>query len=134
MRPSSCLALHPHRARRGADGAKDPHMRSAAAKIALQRGGDLRVARVLLATEQRDRRDDDPVDAVPALDRLLVDESLLDRMQPRQATDPLDGRDLMSDRGPQRCIAGLDGIAIEKHVARAALSLAAAEARALELE
>src|SRR5215472_533910 len=107
-------------------------MRTAAAKIALQCSGDLRIARVLLAPEQRDRRDDDPVDAIAALDRLLVDEGLLDWVQFRRTADPFDGGDVVTGNRPQRRIARLHGIAVHEHVARPALAFAAAEPRSLE--
>jgi hypothetical protein len=54
---------------------------AAATEIAIQGVRDLRIARISLALEQGHSRDDDAVDAVPALDRLLVDERLLDRVE-----------------------------------------------------
>jgi len=48
-----------HCASCGADRTQNPHVRAAAAQVAIQSGGDLRIARVALAPEQRHRRDDE---------------------------------------------------------------------------
>src|SRR5437016_8207144 len=109
-------------------------MRAAAAKISIQRGSDLRIARVSLALEQGHGRNDDAVDAVSALDRLLVDKRLLQRMEPRLVADPFDSDDLVTGYRPQRRVARRHGIAVQQHVARAALRLAAAEPRPLQLQ
>jgi hypothetical protein len=53
---------------------------AAAAKISIQGGSDLRIAQVALAVEQGHGRNDDAVDAVSALDRLLADKRLLQRV------------------------------------------------------
>src|SRR2546423_8793944 len=109
-------------------------MRAAAAKISIQRGSDLRIARVSLALEQGHGRNDDAVDAVSALDRLLVDERLLQRVESRFVADPLDGRDLVTGDRPKRRVARGDGIAVQEHIARAALRFPTAEPRPLQLQ
>src|SRR5437763_669547 len=130
------LTLLSHLSCRRADRAEDAHVRAAAAEVAVQGGCNLRVARVLLAPEERDGRDDDAVDAIAALDRLLVDERLLDRMQSSGVgpADPFDGRDVVTGCRPQRRIARRHGIPVEENVARATLAGAAAESRSLELQ
>src|SRR5258708_5765225 len=65
----------------------DPDMRSAAAEIARQRVLDLVFGRVRVCIQQGLRLHDHAVDAVAALDRLLVDESLLQRMRMRRAAE-----------------------------------------------
>src|SRR5713101_3945456 len=63
------------------DRAQDARMRAAAAQVRRHRILDLVVGRLPVDCEQGRRLHHHPVDAIAALDRLLVDERLLHRMQ-----------------------------------------------------
>src|SRR5439155_15983193 len=71
---------------------------------------------------------------VAALDRLLVHKRLLDRVESRLAADPFYGGDVVTGDRPKRRVARRHGIAVEEHVACAALRLAAAKPRPFELQ
>src|SRR5258706_465193 len=74
--------------------AHDANMGTAAAEIARQRVLDLVFGRVRICIQQGLRLHDHAVDAIAALDRLLVDESLLQRMRMRRAPEAFEGCNL----------------------------------------
>ena len=102
--------------------------------MARECGGDFRFRRISVAREQRHDRHDDAVDAISTLGSLLVDECLLHGVQLVATSQTLDGRDVVPRRRPERRIAGLHRVAIEKHGARAAVAFATTESRSFELE
>ena len=75
------------------DRGDDPRVRAAAADVAVHaRARCRRRVGVGVRLEQRDAGHDHPRRAVAALHRVLVDERLLERMQPAAALEPLDRR------------------------------------------
>ena len=120
--------------RRAFDRAHDPHVRSAAAEVAVQRRANLRARRLLVARDERRGRHDHPVDAVAALRGLLVDERLLDRMRLVGRAESFDRRDGSAGGGGERRRARANRVAVDVHHARAALSEPAAELGAGEAE
>src|SRR5215470_19660871 len=75
------IASPSRHAGRALDRGKDAHMRAAAAEIVGERLADVGVGRFPVGREQRRRFHDHAVDAVAALRRLRIDESLLHRMR-----------------------------------------------------
>src|SRR6516225_152966 len=74
-------------------GPHDPHMRSATAEIAFERGADVILSWLRLFRKQRGRTDDHPTGAVAALRDLLLDEGGLHRMGRRDRSKPFEGDD-----------------------------------------
>src|SRR5262245_45371785 len=76
------------------DGAHDAGMGTAAADIVGERVADIRLGRILVAGEERDRLHDHAIDAIAALHGLLLDKGALHRVQPVALGEALDGHDL----------------------------------------
>src|SRR5271169_722670 len=75
-----------------------PHhavVRTASAKIAVERGPYVLGCRIWILLQQRSRAHQDAGDAITALQRLLVDEGALQRVGPLRISEALDGRDLL---------------------------------------
>src|SRR5207237_3456888 len=88
-------------------GLHDAGLGAAAAEMRRERRTDLVVARIGRPVEQRLRADDDAGDAVAALRRLLLEEGLLERVQPLGRPDPFERRDLVADESlDRRCARG----------------------------
>src|SRR6476469_6770546 len=100
------------------DGATDAEVRAAAADV-LERV-DVRVARMRVRGEERDRRHDLAGLAEAALRDVLVDPRLLHRVQRVAFGEPLDCRDFATGAVAQRSDARVEGGAVE--VARARLA------------
>ena len=80
--------------RRGfGDRAQNPVMRTAAAKIVVERRGDLCARRRRIAVEQRLGRDQNAAEAIAALARLLFQKCLLQRMRLFRRAEPFDRGD-----------------------------------------
>jgi hypothetical protein len=110
--------------------ADDPAVRPAAAQIAVQRLPYLLFGRGGTVGQQTGRGHHHAGAAVTALGRLLVDERLLDRMQPAVTIrQPLHGGDRAVD-ARHRQVAGGTGAAVDEHEARPAQPQPAAEPRA----
>src|SRR5271169_6907228 len=109
-------------------------MRSAAADIVVERGGNLRARRREIFVKQRLGRDQDAGETVTALTGLLVDKSLLQRVRALRRAQPLDGDDMLAGDAPHRLGAAFLGLAVDQHHAAAALLEPTAEARAHEAE
>ena len=114
---------------RAQHGAHDAVVRAAAAQVAVERVAHLGLAGVGIALEQRGGGDQDAGDAVAALHGLLGDEGALQRMRPLGRAEAFDRGDVLAGGGPQRRVAGGHRLAVDQHVAGAALVGAAAEMR-----
>ncbi len=97
-------------------------LRSSALRTSASLGSGLR-------SQQGGGRDQDAGDAVAALHGLLGDEGALQGMRLLRRAEALDRGDVLARRGPQRRVAGGHGLAVDQHVAGAALVGAAAEVR-----
>src|SRR5207245_2192976 len=124
----------PSRPCHAAHRAENPHVGAAAAEVARERRADLTLSRARRLLQQRRRGHDHAVDAVAALDRLFLDEGLLERMGFLDRAESLERRDGTADRSRHRGDAGADGVTVQVDGAGAALREAATEARAVELE
>ena len=102
-------------------------LRSSAPRTSASLGSGLRF-------EQRGGGDQNAGDAVAALHGLLGDEGPLQRMRPLRRAETFDRRDVLAGGGPQRRIARGHGLAVQQHVAGAALVGAAAEMRGRQPE
>ena len=106
----------------------------AAAEVALEPDADLLLRRVRILGEQRDARHHEPGRAVAALEAVQLVERLLHRMQLAAPGEALDGRHLAPVGLHGEHGAGLDGLAVEQHGARAARRGVAADVRSLQAE
>ena len=106
----------------------------AAAEVALEPVADLLLGRVRVLLQQRDRRHDEARRAEAALQRVLLVERLLHRVQLAVRGEALDRRHLAAVglHGEHR--ARLHRLAVEQHRARAAGGRVAADVRPLEPE
>src|SRR5580658_8656603 len=102
-------------------------MRAAAAKIVVERRGNLRPRRRRIAVEQRLGRNQNAAQTIAALARLLVQESLLQRMRLFRRAEPFDRCDAAAGDGPELAGAGFFRPAVDEHQATAALFEPAAE-------
>ena len=100
---------------------------SSAARISSSEGSALR-------SQEPDRADDHPGDAVAALSGLLVEERPLDRVQPVGVADALERRDARPDEGVDAGGAARPHLAVDEHGAGVALLEAAAELGAGQAE
>src|SRR5262245_2184756 len=124
--------LHlPGRALHGAD---DAVVRGAAAEVPVQRLLDLGLRWSRVPVEQGLGRHDHAVAAEAALAGLLGDERALEGLELLDRPQALDCRDLALDRRRGRRDARPRGAAVDEDRARPALSQAAAELRAVQLE
>ena len=103
-------------------------MRPAAAQIAVQSLPHLLLSRGGTVAQQADRGHHHAGGAVAALGGLLIDERLLDRMEPAAARHPLHGDD-RAVHGRHRQVAGRAGATPDEHEARPAQPRPAAEPR-----
>src|SRR5260221_7802087 len=117
-----------HRFAGALDGTDDSQMRTAAAEVLGQRGANLRLGRMLRRLQEHRRLHDHAVDAVTALDGLLVDERLLKRMRLRRRPQSFERDHLLAGRGRDRNGTGADCLAIQVDRAGAALAQSAAKA------
>ena len=108
--------------------ADDPAMHPAAAQIAVQSLPHLLLGRGGMLAQQAGRGYHHAGGAITALDGLLVDERLLDRMKPIAGLQPLHGDD-RAVHGRHRQVAGRAGAVPDQHEARPAQSRPAAESR-----
>src|SRR5262249_22810767 len=115
--------------RRALDRAQDAHVSATAALEIRQRIADLRVARVRVLVEQRDRSQYPAVEAIAALRHLLFDERGLYLVRLVRAADSGERDDLARADGIDRRDAGAHRLAVDQHGARTALREPAAEAR-----
>src|SRR5437764_11210875 len=109
-----------------ADGRTNVLVRRAAADVAAHPLPDLRVAGGVPLVEQRGRGHDLPGRAVPALERVVLDERLLHRVQLAFPGEPLDGRDLVALAGDRQGEARQNPAAVHPHGARTTGALIAA--------
>src|SRR4029078_381623 len=111
------------------DRAQHPHVRPAAAEVAVERRADVRLARFLVALQERGRAHDHSVRAVAALRHLRGDEGGLQGVRLFRSAEPFERGDLFSlcvgDRGLARSGRG----AVDHDGAGAALAESAAELR-----
>jgi hypothetical protein len=103
-----------HLPRRELNGGHDLRVGAAQADVAVHGAEDLLVRRARRRLEQRDAGHDHPRGAVAALQRVLVDERLLERVELPAALEALDGRDLLAGRGGGGGLAGADWLAVEE--------------------
>src|ERR1041384_6097841 len=111
---------------RGLDRRDDVRVGAAAADVAAHLLADLVVGLRPPLAEQRDRAHDLTRRAEPALERVVLDERGLHRMQLVAAREPLDRRDLRALGGDRQRQAGIDRLAVAQHGARTALAMIAA--------
>src|ERR1700754_169980 len=123
------LSLGCHLGRRAQHRLDDAVVRTAAAKIAIERGSDLPVRGIRVFLQQRGCADQNAGDAVAALQRLLGDESGLQRMRQLGGSQSFDCSDVLVRDGPQRCIARRHSMIADHDIASAAFIGAAAEMR-----
>ena len=109
-------------------------MRAAAAKIAGQCLPNLRFAWVLGPGEESGGFHDHAVDAISALQRLLVDKGLLQRMRSLGCTEPFQGNDRAVAYRRERSNARPHRVPIDVDRAGAALSEPATKTRAVEAQ
>ena len=108
------------------DGAAHAVVDAAATQIAGKRGANLVIGGVANAIQQALGRDDHAGRAKAALSRLLLQESLLQRMQRVSRSQAFDGRDLQAGDMTDRQLAAGDVNAIDQHFTGAAALCAAA--------
>src|SRR5262249_27801465 len=109
------------------DGVDDVGIGGAAAEIAAHVFADSGLVVGMTFVHAGNRRHDLPRRAVAALERVVVDEGLLHRMQLAvRAGEAFDRGDALSLRGSRKRQAGKHAAAIEQHRAGAALTVIAA--------
>src|ERR1700733_3835513 len=104
-------------------------MRTAAAEVTVERGLDLRAGWIRISLQQRGGAHQDSGYAIAALQRLLGDKGALKRVRILLAAKAFDGGDVFISDGPQRRVAGIDGVVVDDHSTGAAFAGAAAEMR-----
>src|ERR1700722_10009044 len=108
-------------------------MRAATAKISAQLVAHLRFGGFRYALQKRRGLHDHAVNAVATLHRLLIDEGLLQGMQPLRRTQPFKRRDIALD--PADWInARANRAAVQMHGAGPALAQSATKARPVQLQ
>src|SRR5438034_7563447 len=107
-------------------------MRAAATEVLLERLLDFVVGRLAVLLQKRRGLHDHAVDAITALDRLLIDERLLQRMRTTRRAQAFERDDLLSDGSAYRQDARADRLAVDMDRACAALTETASEARSME--
>src|SRR5919106_1128622 len=120
--------------RRRRDRLDDVHIARAAADVPLDRTADLVLRRLRIVVEQVLRAHQHPGRAVAALERVVIREGLLERMElaaRRERLDGLDGRPVGLDGGQH---AGLDRRAVEDDGARTAVPGVAPDVRPGQVE
>ena len=116
------------------DGGENVGVVAAATDVAVHGLDDLGPRRLGVTLGEGDGRHDVTRDAVAALHRLLIEESLLDGVQLAVRRNAFDRPDFPTVRFADSGAAGADGLAVEKDGAGAAFTLAAAELGAGEVE
>src|SRR6266404_4177206 len=102
-------------------------MRTATAKIAVQRAPDLFAGRTRVSHQERSRAHQDSGNAIATLQGLLGDERALQGMRLLRAPQPFDGGDVLIRNRPQRRVARGDRMIADNDVAGAAFIGAAPE-------
>src|SRR4051812_34153476 len=115
-------------------GLDDVVVPGAAAQVSGDRLADLELARVLVPLEERAAGDHHAGRAEAALQRVLLGEAFLDRMELAALLQALDGRDLAAVGLHREHGAGFDRLAVQHHGAHAAVRRVAADVRAGEAE
>src|SRR5262245_51748498 len=117
------------------DRSDDANMGTATTQIICKCIFDVGFGRLLVLCQQLSRLHHHPIDAVTALCRLLVDKSLLQRMQLCSSGEPFKGDDFLFglDSGNGRNTRA-DSNAIDVHRARAALAQSTTKARTMQSE
>jgi hypothetical protein len=116
------------------DGGDDVRVRAAPAQIAAHRLSYVIIRRPAGFMEQRRRRHNLARGAVAALERIVLDESLLDRMQSAVLLEPFDRGDLVPFMHDRKRETRVDSAAIDVDGTGAALAVIAALFRAKQLE
>src|SRR5579862_6832256 len=129
MRGGARIAL-----RHATDCAQNPHVRAATAEVRRHVAANLGVARRGIRVEQRLRAHDHAGDAIAALRRLLVEERALQRIRIVHAAQRLDRANRAPAEHRDRRDAREHSLAVDDDRARAALTEAAAELRAVQLQ
>src|SRR3954462_8325549 len=111
------------------DGLHDVHVPGAAAEISGDGLPDLRLARVLVAIEERAARQHHSRRAVAALQAVLLPESFLHGVELSVLLEPLDGGDLAPVGLHREERARLHRLSVEQHGARAAMARVATDVR-----
>src|SRR4051812_11152394 len=119
---------------RAEDGVDDVLVPSAAAEVALEAEADVLLARVRILFEQVGGAHDHPGRAVAALQRVLLVERPLHRMQLAVPREPLDRGDVGAFGLHREHGARLDGLAVDVHGARTARRGVTAHVRAGQAE
>src|SRR5918996_5618763 len=121
--PSLAMASAPrHRVGGGADRLDDVVIAGAATEIALQPLADLVLGRVRIVLQEVDRAHDHAGGAEAALQRVMLAERRLHRVQLAVPGQPLNGRDLRAAGLECQHGAGLDRLAVDMDHAGAALA------------
>src|SRR5579884_838444 len=110
---SACSSVPLHEPAGQPNGVDDVLVAGAATEVAVQRLSNLRLVGTPIALEQVDRRHDHSRRAIPALQAVLLDESLLDRMKRSIARQSLDGGEggaveLDGKEGARLCRSSID--------------------------
>jgi hypothetical protein len=124
-------ALPPHRL---LDGGHNVGVSAAATDVAAHELADLIRSFRLALRDQTGRRADLPRRAVPALESVVVDERLLQRMQRAVDSEAFNRGDLGTVVHHRKCQAGIDAPSVNEHRAGATLSLIAALFRSGQLQ
>src|SRR4029079_1681741 len=114
--------------------AQPPHVGAATAQVAVECRADVRLARLLVALQERGSAHDHSVCAVAALRDLLIDEGGLQRMRLFRRAEPFERDDRLSLRVGDRDLARPDRGAVDHDGAGAALAKSAAELRGGQAE
>src|SRR6266852_1366972 len=115
-------------------GLEDVPVAGAAADVALQRLLDLVVARARVRTQQGGRAHQHPGRAIPALERVVIAERLLERCELAVFREPFDGLDLRPVGLYREEHAALHELAVDDHRAGAAVPGIAADVAAGQIE
>ena len=116
------------------DGSQHAHVREAAAENAGHGALNLLVAGIGIFVDEGLGRHDDGVQAKTALRRLLVDESLLNRVRLVDGAEAIERGDFVSRDGFDRRDAGANRLTFHDHGAGAALAEAAAKFRSAKIQ
>jgi hypothetical protein len=107
------------------NGGDDARIGSAAANVALERAANFGFVGLWTFLEEADAREDHAGRAISALERVLIEEGLLNWMKPPVLFEALDGGDLFASDRENAGDAGAHGRAVDQDGAGAALALAA---------
>src|SRR5258708_35133630 len=109
-------------------------MRTATAKVAVERGPHVFAGGIGVSHQKRGGAHQDAGNAIAALQRLLGDKRALQRMWLLLASQPFDGRDVLVRDRRQRRVARGHGVVADNDVAGAAFIGPTAEMRAGDAE